>query len=80
MTHKNTVKTRRARENSAILEETQSQCTVGRRSLLLCVKTKEKFVTHDIVLFITFNLIRFEIKDKTEHGVIPTFLAFLCFM
>ena len=35
MTHKNTVKTRRARENSAILEETQSQCTVGRRSLLL---------------------------------------------
>ena len=37
MTHKNTVKTRRARENSAILEETQSQCTVGRRSLLLWV-------------------------------------------
>ena len=35
MTHKNTVKTRRAKENSAILEETQSQCTVGRRSLLL---------------------------------------------
>ena len=36
MLHKNTVKTRRAKENSAILEETQSQCTVGRRSLLLC--------------------------------------------
>ena len=34
MTHKNTVKTQRAKENSAILEETQSQCTVGRRSLL----------------------------------------------
>ena len=44
------------------------------------VKTKEKFVTHDIVLFISFNLIRFEIKDETEHEVIPTFLAFLCFM
>ena len=34
MTHKNTVKTRRAKENSAILEERQSQCTVERRSLL----------------------------------------------
>ena len=38
MTHKNTVKTQRAKENSAILEETQSQCTVGRRSLLLWCK------------------------------------------
>ena len=26
------------------------------------VKTKEKFVTHDIVLFISFNLIRFEMR------------------
>ena len=40
------------------------------------VKTKEKFVTHDIVLFISFNLLRFEIKDETEHEVIPSFLAF----
>ena len=41
MTHKNTVKTRRAKEKSAILEETQSQCTVGRRSLLLWVLLKD---------------------------------------
>ena len=33
-------------------------------------------MTHDIVLFISFNFIRFEIKDETEHEVIPSFLAF----
>ena len=44
------------------------------------VKTKKKIVTHGIVLFISFSLIRYEIKDKTEYEVIPSFLAFLCFM
>ena len=45
MSHKNTVKTRRAKENSAILEETQWQCTVGRRSLVLCTRSKECLIT-----------------------------------
>ena len=42
MSHKNTVKARRAKENSAILQETQSQCTVGRRSLLLWILVKRE--------------------------------------
>ena len=44
------------------------------------LKLNVRVKTKDIVLFIPFKLIRFEIKDETEHEVIPTFLAFLCFM
>ena len=42
------------------------------------VKTKEKFVTHDIVLFISFNLIRFEMRWNMRLFLLYWLFFVLC--
>ena len=49
MTHKNTVKTQRAKENSTILEETQSQCTVGCDDKYEAHKNSEKLIKKSLI-------------------------------